>query len=316
MLFRRFTSLHRISLTVIIICLSFLWLACGSGSKQTESNADSVQTEIKNEDAVLEAENTVWDDSLKKYFTPAQVVKIKQASSEFRQIKTAADLAKFYQVALDTVRNIVDKRIMLLDPMEYSGDNRPDVHWKWFNSYFPVLKGAVLCSECDYSAHINVVPLMEKAKQTAEKEDDLFFDLALATYAYGIKAPIEVYDGKGGPGDNQGEWETNIGCDVCFANMLGSGYYSMIIQKLDAAASARSLFGKVMDHYLDFTVTNVISDHYYHDKAKVLNEADQLLKSTSLSKEQREKLTQARGKINAGEGIQFGCGSEECTWEY
>jgi hypothetical protein len=301
-------------LGIVVGWSMLLVLACGSDSKTSEQNSDSLKAGIQKEDAVLTSQSTTWDDSLKKYFTLIQIPKIKQAVEEFNRIKTASDLASFYQKTLESVTTIIDEQIEKNDPTEYSGDDSPDVHWRWFSDYFPPVKCAVLCSECTYGALVNLVPLAEKARQTPEKEDDLFFDLAMTAYNPQNEALEIVYDGRGRNEVNVGEWSIMINCDICMASMLGSGYHYKILQKLEKVAPARSLFGDVMDQYLETTLL-IDDSHYNHDKATVLAELDKMLTSPVLTDKQKKALQESRENINTDTSIEFDCAQGDCTWD-
>jgi hypothetical protein len=304
--FEKLSSLSKfISGLATIGCFSLLF-ACGSNSSSAGENTDS---DTSTSNLVSDSKENFWDDSLKKYFTPPQIIKIKKARADFYQIKTASELAYFYHVTLDTVRQIVDSRIPVFDNVEYSGDNSPDIHWAWFDDYFVSIKCDVLCSQCDYSAFINLVPLAAKAKETPEKEDDMFFELGLE--AYGPDSEV-VHDGYGSINDNQGNWTAMFLCDVCIVNMIGSGYHSKIIKRLEETSSARKYFKDEIDNYLT-TSLNVNDQRFYHKKEDVIAEIDLMLTSPLLNEKQKTGLNETREKLNTSEKLQFECGSMEGT---
>jgi hypothetical protein len=303
---------------------------CHADLQRPEDNGDDAKVATERREAILPAENAAWEDSLKKYFEPEQIVKIKQARKQFDEIKTAADLAAFYFVTLDTVKTMVNEQIsfaqytMMPRRSEYEYENMLgiDERWSWFHDYFPSIKCALLCGLCPYHAHTDLLPLMEKAKHTPEKEDDLFFELAMVTYRSENSKGV-VYDGLGeygeglnGSGDSLGQWGVTLSCDRCMASTLGGGYYYRIVQSVEKAASARKLFGVAIDRYLTFTLSVIYNLHFYHPKVKVLSEIDKILASPVLKQEQKKQLRADRERINTETEIKFGCGTIKCEWSY
>lgn len=246
------------------------------------------------------------DDSLSRYFTPEQIVTLKQARKQFKNIRSAADVAGYFPATLKTVSDILNTQINKITPTETSGDDSPNATWEWFPNYFPGIYGSVDCSECSYEAHIDLSPLVQKVSATPEKEDDLFFDLTQSVY--GGTPTID------GSIENSGGYYELVGCDFCAASLLGSGKRVEILQKLALAASARPLFGAQMDRYLEVAL-GVQEDRFYYPKKDVLTELDKMMRSVVITDAQRASLSEFRKRLASGGGdYQFGCGTADCKW--
>src|SRR5688572_13287134 len=111
----RFPNILRAGLTSIVAC--FLLANCTSTSTtdqsadtQESSQPDSTSQQVarssaaedplKFEDIELEEGLVPWSDSLRKYFNPSQVDMLNRAVAQYKSIKSAAELADFYQVTL------------------------------------------------------------------------------------------------------------------------------------------------------------------------------------------------------------------------
>jgi len=265
----------------------------------TETPVDTIQiTELG-----PEYNDPEWDDSLKKYFTPVQVVRIKLAKEQFQKIATVSDLARFYRITLPAVATIMETQINAITPTESSGDNSPAPHWAWFPQYFAVLSSDVLCSECSYSPMVELKPIQAKAAATPGKEDDLFFDLANIVYSGRYEAHSSIYNADG--------WSVLVDCDLCAASTLGSGKRVDMLNAIERAASAHVIFGQEMDAILN-AVLMVHDNYYYYDKETVLVELDKMLASRILTAEQKTTLQNYRKEIIAKSF--FNCSAGNCEW--
>lgn len=269
----------------------------------TPTPSDTPQDTIQLTELGPEYNDPTWDDSLKKYFTQVQIVRIKLAKEQFQKIATAQDLARFYRITLPALATIMDAQINVITPTESSGDDSPAPHWAWFPNYFPVLSSDVLCSECSYGPMIELKPIQAKAAATPGREDDLFFDLANIVYSGRYQANSSIYNADG--------WFVLVNCDLCAASTLGSGKRVDMLNAIERASPARAIFGQEIDRILD-AVLMVHDDHYYYDQATTLAELDKMLASPLLTAEQKTKLQDYRKEIIAKSS--FGCSAGNCEW--
>jgi hypothetical protein len=302
---------HALTLRVASISLAILLNGC-SGSKPNDTlAADSLSTDTTALTDVgpigtnpvdlgdykpgADAQKpTPWDDSLKKYFEPDQVVTVKNAVAEYNDVKSAADFARYYLKTSGSILNLVGERIRVSDPDVYSGDDSPKRHWAWFEQYYPAIYLSVDCGECSYDPKLSIDKLKKKASQTQGNEDDLFVDVMQL-------AESDSYQ--------------LLGCDFCAADVLGDGRYIGILHALEKATPAQALFGSKMNDYRARTLY-VETGNYVNSKAMVLAELDKMLAVKILTAEEQKNLKASRDKLASGEyKAQFNCGTEECTWD-
>lgn len=306
----------------LVLCGFFLALACCTAPKPADpsaENTDSLQAradtvtsqaevvtqEPEPDEPFVPEPDLTWDDSLNKYFTEEQIFTVKKAQVEYESIQTASELAHFYMITLPDVADIVNKQIGVSDPDVYSGDNSPGAHWNWFADYFPCIAFDVLCSECSFEAITTFGSLPALAGKTPEPEDDLFFELAQYVY--------EDYDGRGRDMAGQGGWYKLEGCHFCSASQVGSGQYKGVLERLEKAAPAQALFGKVMDTYRSSALT--LGDEFYSlPKAAVLTEIKQVLKCRLTAEEEKEVKDLLARLSKATPNAQFDCATKDCDF--
>lgn len=245
----------------------------------------------------------VFEDSLKKYFTPEQIITLRKAKKQFDNIKTAEDMAAYYPCTLRAVTDIVNTQISVMTPTETSGDNSPDPSWRWFSDYYPGFSGSVECSECSYDMKISHEPLLEKAAQTSGNEDDIFFDLAETVYEGPYSIDASIFNSTG--------WYELVGCDFCDASLLGSNKRYTVLVKIERGAAARKYFGYEMDKFQE-AATMAGEDHFYDTKQHVIDEINLMLKVNILTPEEKTGLNDLIQKINSGQ-VQVNC-QENCEW--
>lgn len=272
------------------------------------------------EDIELEADLVPWSDSLRKYFNPSQVDMLNRAVAQFKSIKSAAELADFYQVMLrDSVQPMVEQQFQAGCKHADAGSFADD-DWDWLGEAFPSLGTRMSCRdleagmECVHNAPINLVPLKKLATKTPEYTDDRFFDAQIAirtdTEPGGPVELVEVFDVF-----DEYELHQNLGCDTCTVSLLGDGHRSATISKLGSAAAARKTFNKAATADIMYIFGDLKDDFYFSDKATVLAEVDEMIR---VGKEKRilgpnelSTLAQTRSWIEQKEGG-FDCGKGGC----
>lgn len=313
------TSQKELFLAAIFV-LGFVACSCTRPSGPSSADADTLKTDtvaLAAEEPPVEeggpideyepSEPTAGEDDLSAHFTASQVAEIQNAKNEFDEIRSASDLAHFYMVTLPAVVATVNKRIQETFPDLGAGDDRPRAEWEWFGNYFPGVGFDVLCGECSYEAMIMLDDVADKAGQTPEPEDDMFFELATSIYG-------RSYDGLGGSVGNAGGWYTLVNCDFCAASLVGSGQFFRVLEQLEKARPAYPLFGSVMDNYRRSALA-IEDTHYYHDKPRVVDELVKMLNSKLLTTEEKSAVREVCDRIRGKKSdSQFNCGEGNCNF--
>jgi hypothetical protein len=289
-----------------------------SSTSGTQNAGDSAQVavlakiESKNEPLssrpVLKAfdvsADTLWDDSLKKYFPTDQIARIKLAKAEYEHISSAVELVSFYRFTIPEICEVFGVQVRELTPSDM-GDISPKTTWAWFTSYFPLVYGDVLCFDCVFSPMNEIVPLIKLAARTPEPEDDLFFDLAIAAYGgsgYACWDPFFQAQG----------WVATNECDICEASLLGDGKRMILIEKLKNAGPAHSLFAGEIDRISE-KIFAIYQPHYLYSKEKVLAEIETILSSPLLTPAEKNQIREQVKDIETKS--QFNCSSHSsCQW--
>jgi hypothetical protein len=328
----RFPNILRAGLTYVVTCFLFANCTSTSSTDQTDgtSQADSIDQQVaqspaaegplKFEDIELEEGLVPWSDSLRRYFNPSQVDMLNRAVTQYKSIKSAAELADFYQVTLrDSIQPMVEQQFQA-GCMHADADSFADDDWDWLGEAFPSIGTRMSCRdresgmECEHNAPINLLPLKKLAAKTPEYTDDRFFDAQIAIRTNTEPgAPVEfmevfdVFD--------EYELRQSLGCDTCVVSLLGDGHRSATIRRLGSAAGARKTFNKAATADIMYIFNDLKDDFYFSDKATVLAEVDEMI---AVGKEKRilgpnelGTLAQTRSWIEQKEGG-FDCGKGAC----
>jgi hypothetical protein len=246
-------------------------------------NADSISVQPVQPPA-LNSELALWADSLQEYFDPVQLALLDRAVTQSKAIATAADLAQFYQGMLrDSIQPMVERKFQAsCRHSDYGGFADDD--WDWISGAFPFIATRVSChngangTECMHEAPISLLPLKTLAIQTPQPEDDLYFDVVIAVHSGtepGLPVETEVYDGR--------EDYTSAHANGT-VGMLGDGHTSDIVRKMAQAARARKLFNKALTADLRDLLNSLQEEKYYHTKASILTELDEIIATGTTSK--------------------------------
>jgi len=295
---------HSFSAAVCFILLILIACTGPKSSDETSLASDSLaddSTQSVSSDAQIEQvaeepveeETTQWDEAMQKCFTPEQIVTVKKAKSEFKNLKTSEEMAHYYNTTMQDIFKLVNDRIAVTNPELYSGDDSPSKQWSWFAEYYPAVKLSVDCSECMYEPSADVRQLIHAASNTKGNEDEIFFDLV----DIGSTPSYEL-----------------VACDFCAASTLGDNRSSKMLSLVERATPANALFGEQISYYRR-SALGVAGNYFFYDKPKVLSEIDLMLKSKILTAEERTTLKETRDQLASNETkVQFNCGTAECDW--
>jgi hypothetical protein len=295
---------QRIKLSLCIVAL--LAVAACTNTLKTEPSADQVATsdttgtsspvseiEMVNADSAavtpdqppaLNSELVLWADSLQEYFDPVQLAMLDRAVTQSKAIASASDLAQFYQGTLrDSIQPMIERKFQAsCRHSDYGGFADDD--WDWISGAFPFIATRVSChdgengTECVHEAPISLLPLKTLALQTPQPEDNLYFDVVIAIHSGtepGLPVETEVYDGR--EDYTSAHANGNVG-------MLGDGHTSDVVRKMAQAARARKLFNKALTADLQDLLNSLQEERYYHPKASILSELDDIIATGTTSK--------------------------------
>jgi hypothetical protein len=242
---------------------------------------------------------------LKEFFTEEQILQLKAVEKEFNAIKTAENLATFYQKTLPEVVLLVNKKINQYDPETSTAETSSFEKWAWFTDFMPYIHVNLFCSECGTEAYIVVNPLRDKAEITDTKADDLFFDALLTAYQ-GEQKEL-VCDKK------PNNWVYLVNCDLCGADILGNNKHLNTLKALMKAQKESTLFEEDLNELrkqaMPYQVTN-----YYYPKEKVLKELEAIIALEGLTGKEKESLKNIRYLINTSKDVQFDCQTGNCQF--
>jgi hypothetical protein len=244
---------------------------------------------------------------LKKYVSEADVVLIDNAAKEYLQIKTAKQLADFHMLTLPKVVEIIRKGIEVSNPeaIDDAGNPAPANTWKFLHKEFPFVIVDVRCSECSAEAYVNIKPLYEKARQTPEDFDDLFYE--------GLKLAYE--DGNEWFENWRYSWKVQDGCDFCFYSTLGMGTMYKILKELQKSEDKSKMFeSKIIDLKED-AARNLSTLFYGTSKENVLKEYDKIAKEIKFQGHVKKIVEEARAQIMALDNSRFNCKDGNCDYD-
>ena len=260
----------------------------------------------------VDAEQNV-SDLLNEYLLSEDVLFLEEAKTEFSNIKSSTDLANFYNITIPKIHEIIYRGIAVSNPdVMYAGDSEPVETWAFFNNYMPYIAIEVMCSECDAGPYTNVVPLMEVAFNTPQKDDDAFFEIIeiiFWTDGYGRET---VWDG----GGNLGDWHTMDGCDFCSYSNLGSGNLIDILTHIQEAKEAGNNFDERLAQLKSNTLSYMYADHYAGSKKEVLDEINKILNRIELSEDEILEINDNKTRIETNTEIQYNCEDGGCEYDW
>jgi len=291
-------------------------------TEQVENTATPIEATALEQPAEVAIDPVVeqWSDSLKKHFDPSQFAMINRAVRQFHTIKSATELANFYQVVLrDSIQPMVEREFQNgcrhADYGSFADDD-----WDWLGEMMPFIGTKTSCHHlpdgsvnCVHLAPISLLPLRDLASSTYEPEDDLFFDALIAIHTGtepGQPVGFEVFDGQ----DNYHTRQT-VGCTECTIGMLGDGHRSELVSKMSQAARARRLFNKAFTSDLSYLLGSLQQEKYHYSKAAILHELDEIITTGSttklLNKKELASLHEVQIWVQAKE-TGFECTTGDC----
>jgi len=295
---------------IVVISITTL-LSCSPQTSEEQSSIDSLR---KTEDTTAVADvvavqqtkisiDPVYEDSLKRFFTPEQLDLIKKARIQFNNIKTSTDMAEYFRNTINKVTDILNKQVDVITPTETSGDNSPAASWSWFSDYYPGFSGSADCSECSFTMKTGLGELQEKASATEGMEDDAFFDLCNSVYGGGY---VELF--------NVGWWYELIGCDFCAASIFGNGQRLEILRKIEKIdGNTKAMFAPEIEHFQEAATSEAFPERYAKSKKEILDELNAILEISILTSTQRDRLMSLKKDIEADKP-QFDCNTRDCEW--
>lgn len=295
--------------------LFFLLLfSCNSTQKtdnvaSTELGATLKTTEVTTKLAPTASRGTdIIQKKLEEFFTEEQRLQLKSVEKSFSAIKTAEELAFFYQKILPEVVTLMDKKINQYDPEATSSDSSPVEKWAWFTDYMPYISVELFCSECGAEAYIVLNPLRDKAEITDGKVDDTFFDALLTAYKDGKSSDKNKICDK-----MPNNWINLVNCDLCGADILGNNKHLNTLTAIFKAQKEGKIFSEDLATLKQQALPNQTTNYFY-TKEEVLKELEAIISLEGLTNKEKESLKNIRYLLNLGKDIQFDCQKGNCQF--
>ena len=260
----------------------------------------------------VDAEKDVAD-KLNQYLLAEDVLYLEEAKKEFANIKSSTDLANFYNVTIPRIKIIIYAGIQISNPnIMYAGDDAPVITWFFLHDYMPYISVELLCSECDSEPLTNILPFIEAAFLTPEKDDDIFFEtLEIVFYNTWMNEEV-IWDG----GGNLGNWHTMDGCDFCSYSNLGSGQIYKILENIQKTQEAGNNFNERLETLKYRTLSPIRSSHYAGTKEEVIDEINKIMNNIKLTDVEIFDIKEARSKIKTDNTIQYNCEDGGCEYDW
>jgi hypothetical protein len=252
-----------------------------------------------------------FETLMKNFLTPEQTKAFNDAKNLYNKISTAAEMAQFYVKIVPELQKYVQEGMQKSDPdVTMAGESGPAERWKNIHLFLPCFESVLLCSECSSEAILNIVPLIEKAKNTPENFDDLYFDALKLMYNTEPEEKATIYDG----GGNIATWFTMDGCDFCSYSNLGDGTVLNILQALDNAGAVSELFKEKIEQKRGMIMPHEYQKNYGYSKEEVEKELKQILQSVKLTSEEKTNVEKALKSLKS-KVVQFNCKKGGCTYD-
>lgn len=252
-------------------------------------------------------------DSVNAWLFASDVTLLVEAAEDFDNIKTAKQLADFYNNTINDIAKAVYGGISISNPeVIFAGDYAPVETWSFLHNYLPFVGVDLMCSECDAEVMADLFPLQAKAYETADTIDETFFNLLIDIYASGECEGDRQWEG----GGNSGNWHTMDGCDFCSYSNLGTYQIYYILKQIIAIQKATNLFDEKLNSLKTLTLSYTDSYHYAGSMSDVIAELEDI-KTLELSEQDIQKIDNVRAFIDAtANEIQFNCQDGGCSYDY
>ncbi len=284
-----------LSIKTILVCIVFVvsFISCGETNSNSVDNSENslknisefVENETETEIEVEEEVTVEVSKEMDKYFTEEQKKYLTEVNKKFLKIKTSKDVAEFY-AEKDKIDRTVSDAMYKHDPDGYDYKK-----WDFLKVFMPGLcvgDGA----EGIMIAKFSLVPLYEKAKQTPEKDDDLFFE-AISE------------GGKTEDGDNEIKYLKHAWLHYCYHDLepcylkLGKGEIYNYLLRIEKALNVKGNFKKELDDMMSWAITELKCELYAYSKEDTQKYIDKIAEDIKLEGDLLTTFNEAKTYIAA-----------------
>lgn len=279
----------------------------------TEKKEDDVKKSPRDDAYVEFPAEKEHSDSLNAWLFEEDVKLLNQAVKDFENIKTATELADFYNNTVPKIQQVIYGALQISNPeVMYAGDDAPVESWKFLRDYMPFIGVELMCSECDAEPLTNIYPFIEKAEETSDSTDDMFFKTLKLIFYEDYYDGDFLWDG----GGNSGNWKTMDGCDFCSYSNLGNRQIYQILEALVNVQKATKLFDKRINELKSNAFLHLSDYHYAGTHEDVLAELNDIAK-LELTEEGKKEVDDALKFLKEKKNdIQYNCENGNCEYNY
>jgi len=212
--------------------------------------------------------------------TPDDQTFVKNSISKFNTINSSRQVADYMHNRIDKLTEIIQKGL----DVNSENEENPEPFY-YVEDLIPCVGVGYAAEASGIEAITNYYRLYEKAKNTPEKDDDLFFE----AYKNGIKAFENYYTKK--KYLVKFDVEECSDFETCYI-ILGGGKCYEALLKIDKAMVQESNFMKDLKDLKDVILRRTFIDYanYGYSKGKVLEYTDKILKDIKLTNEEKTKI--------------------------
>jgi len=194
---------------------------------------------------------------------------IANTARDYKNIKSACDIAHFCSNAYK-INNIFNSEAKKLDE---SSEVNPDSLYK----YYPYITLAWQFDKYEYSTQFNYYPLYQKALQTPEKDDNVFFDVYK-----------KIYDAD----DNKKCFDLSKKLYTQNKIQLGNNRFFEAFSDIAKQSSKNNCFKQLFEN-LETCLVNMIDTcrYYGYSKDKVIEELNKITQEIEFKNKNKAELT-------------------------
>ncbi|MBN1251305.1 MAG: hypothetical protein JXR51_08015 [Bacteroidales bacterium] len=262
-------------------------------------NTEKDVAEIDSKDNVI-TESEAFE-KIKEYLSEENQDFFKQAKNNFNNFKTSQNIADYYFNTIPKMKSIIEKVI--------SQNAKPDPdywenieQWEFFSIYIPEIELQVGDGFIDVGYHLS--NLRTKAKETPEKDDDLFFDVLNKT----------IFDLEHFWYNGRNNW-TEI-CDYsCSINKLGSdeNIFHETFKAIDKALNESDKFSEKLISIKEEMISSIENAVLFvKSKQNALNELSKIIENIKLSPKELNQLKEIHNNIEKNKNLKFNSNCNDC----
>ena len=296
--------------------ISFVLIACGGEeSSETSNDMEEVEMDTTNSDAnysgIWEDEDstsffdfirTIADEDSQDLMDDIGYMEM-EMMNDFNAIQTAEELKEFYFGSLEYYYDIIQD-LTWGDGYYAEGDWD---EWMKLNEALPFYDAGSYEAEGQFGVVINAYPFYEKAKETEEDDDDIYFE-AVMRFNNGMEEANDfIVLGYGG----SYTFYTHS-CDWCSESMLGSGVFEYVLEITQNCTDSTNIFQKELYELEGRAVDDLEFDCYVETQENVLAELERIATNIKMPKDHMQEVYDAINSVDDGSGLTF---NGECEWE-